>query len=507
LPAAALLLARIQQLLDPRANPAPRGALLRGVSRPRDVEKGKVAVRVPSEVAELLRLLSSVTGTYLVGGTVRALFTGEEVKDIDVAVEDFDAAVEALRRAGFRVGEEAKSFRVVKVYLPSGQVVDVAGFRAETYDMVSRKPVVAPARTMLEDASRRDFTFNAMYARVASVGQGGVVELEVEDPFGGLRDLERRVVRTVGDPRVRFMEDPLRMLRAVRFAAKLGFDVDPDTYAAIREMHGELRRVSRERVRDELVKALMHDPARTVAMLYDTGLWQEVAPFLGRMAQVRHDRRGRHRGETVLEHTLEALENLRRLHGLTEESVLAVLLHDAGKPLAVKLVEGKVAFPGHEAASAEIAEAWLRAMRFPNRVVRAVRSAVEHHMRVHALAETMSRRAMARFLLDLGENPELVELALRVAEADAGARYAELRSALAEMLALPRLLSGRDVLSYPERLRAPLLRLAREIQLAQGIRDRNQMLKLLRGLTLPKSMLQPAGQRARSLATAGGVVG
>jgi putative nucleotidyltransferase with HDIG domain len=469
------------------------------------VEKGKVAVRVSSEVAELLRLLSSVTGTYLVGGAVRALFTGEEVKDMDIVVEDFDAAVEALRRAGFRVSEEAKSFRVVKVLLPSGQVVDVAGFRAETYDMVSRKPVVAPARTMLEDASRRDFTFNAMYARVASVGQG-VLELEVEDPFGGLRDLERRAVRAVGDPRVRFMEDPLRMLRAVRFAAKLGFDVDPDTYAAIRELHGELRRVSRERVRDELVKALMHDPARTVAMLYDTGLWQEVAPFLGRMAQVRHDRRGHHRGETVLEHTLEALENLRRLHGLTEESVLAVLLHDAGKPLTVKLTEGKVAFPGHEAVGAEIAEAWLRAMRFPNRVVRAVRSAVEHHMRVHALAETMSRRAMARFLLDLGENPSLVELALRVAEADVGARYAELRTALAEMLALPRLLSGHDVLSYPERLRGPLLRLAREIQLAQGIRDRNQMLKLLRGLTLPKSMLQPAGQRARSLAAAGGVV-
>jgi len=447
----------------------------------------RVSMQVSAQVERLVRALASVTCVYLVGGTVRALFTGEEVKDMDLAVEDFDAAVEALRMHGFSVSEEARSFRVVKVFL-GDQVVDVAGFRTETYDMVSRKPVTAPARSMFEDASRRDFTFNAMYARVASVYHGAL-ELEVEDPFGGLQDLERRVVRAVGDARVRFMEDPLRMLRAVRFAVKLGFDVDPDTYAALREMHGELRRVSRERVRDELVKALMHDPVRTVEMLYESGLWQDAMPFLGRMAQVRHDHRGHHHGETVLEHTLEALDNLRRLHGLTEESVLAVLLHDVGKPDTVTVRDDKVTFPGHESVSAEMAEAWLRAMRFPNRVVHAVRSAVEHHMRVHRLAEAMSRRAMARLLLDLGESPSLVELTLRVAEADAGTRYTELRAALAEMLSLPRLVTGSDVLSYPERLRGPLLRLAREVQLAQGVRDRDQMLRLLRGLTVPKAML------------------
>jgi len=342
----------------------------------------RVSMQVSAQVERLVRALASVTCVYLVGGTVRALFTGEEVKDMDLAVEDFDAAVEALRMHGFSVSEEARSFRVVKVFL-GDQVVDVAGFRTETYDMVSRKPVTAPARSMFEDASRRDFTFNAMYARVASVYHGAL-ELEVEDPFGGLQDLERRVVRAVGDARVRFMEDPLRMLRAVRFA---------------------------------------------------------------------------------------------------------VLLHDVGKPDTVTVRDDKVTFPGHESVSAEMAEAWLRAMRFPNRVVHAVRSAVEHHMRVHRLAEAMSRRAMARLLLDLGESPSLVELTLRVAEADAGTRYTELRAALAEMLSLPRLVTGSDVLSYPERLRGPLLRLAREVQLAQGVRDRDQMLRLLRGLTVPKAML------------------
>jgi putative nucleotidyltransferase with HDIG domain len=444
-------------------------------------------MRVSRRVERLLRTLSSATNVYFVGGTVRALFTGEDLKDLDLVVEDLDTAVEALRHAGFHVSEEAKSFRVVKVFL-AGQVVDVAGFRTETYDMVSRKPVTAPARTMLEDASRRDFTFNAMYARIVSVRRG-LLELEVEDPFGGLQDLERHVVRAVGNPHVRFMEDPLRMLRAVRFTVKLGFEVDPGTYTALREMHRELMRVSRERVRDELVKALMHDPVRTVTMLYDTGLYHETVPYLGAMAQVRHDHRGHHHGETVLEHTLEALDNHRRLHVLTEEGVLAVLLHDAGKPRTVSQVGDKTMFPGHETVGAEMARVWLREMRFPNRVVHAVKTAVEHHMRVHALAETMSRRAMASFLLDLGENPSLVELTLQVAEADVGTRYTELRTTLAEMLSLPRLVTGRDVLSYPERLRGPLLRLAREVQLAQGVRDRDQMLKLLKGLTLPKTML------------------
>jgi hypothetical protein len=192
---------------------------------------------------------------------------------------------------------------------------------------------------------------------------------------------------------------------------------------------------------------------------------------------------------------LEALENLRRLHGLTLESVLAVLLHDAGKPDTVTVRDGKIMFPGHEATGAEVARNWLREMRFPNRVVHAVRSAVEHHMRVHVLAETMSRRAMARLVLDLSEDPTLVELTLRVAEADVGHRYQELRDALTEMMTLPRLITGRDVLSHPERLRGPLLRLAREVQLAQGVRDREEMLRILRGLTLPRSMLPPASPR------------
>jgi putative nucleotidyltransferase with HDIG domain len=441
-------------------------------------------MRVSSDVARLLETLSGVTPTYVVGGTMRALFTGEPIKDLDLVVEDFDKAVEALEESGFHVSEEAKSFRVVKVYV-GGDWVDVAGFRTETYDMVSRKPVVAPAKSIEEDVSRRDFTINAIYGKVAGV-YGNDVVLEVVDKFGGLQDIEGRVVRAVGDPRARFMEDPLRMLRALRFAVKLGFSIDPDTYSAIRELHGELRRISRERIRDELIKMLLADPAKAVRLIYDSGVWREVMPFLGAMAEARHDYRGHHHGETVLEHTLDTLENHKKLHGLSETSVLAVLLHDIGKPYTRSEVDGKVMFRGHEDVGAEMAKKWLREMRFPNKTIDLVTKAINLHMKIHELAKTMSRRAIARFLVEAGEDRDTVELALEIAEADVGKRYSELREVIDEMLSTPKLITGYDVMNYPIETRRKILSFAREIQLAQRITDREKLLKMLKGLSPPK---------------------
>ena len=455
-----------------------------------------VSMRVSSGVARLLKTLSSATPTYVVGGTMRALFTGEPVKDLDLVVEDFDRAVEALKENGFHVSDEAKSFRVVKVFV-DGDVVDVAGFRTETYDMVSRKPVVAPARSIDEDVSRRDFTINAIYGRVASV-HGDSVELEVVDRFGGLRDIEGRVVRAVGDPRLRFMEDPLRMLRALRFAVKLGYSVDPVTYNVIKELHGELRRISRERIRDELVKMLLADPARAVMLIYDSGVWHEVMPFLGAMAGVRHDYRGHHHGETALEHTVETLENLKKLHGLNELNVLAVLLHDIGKPYTRSEAEGKVMFLGHEDVGAEMARKWLREMRFPNKTIDLVTKAISLHMKVHELAKTMSRRAIARFLVEAGEDKDVVELALEIAEADAGKRYSELREVIGEMLSMPKLITGYDLLSYPVETRKKMLKFVREIQLAQRITDREKLLKTLKGLSLPSQKEEKQKQKIRA---------
>jgi poly(A) polymerase len=459
---------------------AKRGAML---ERDEVLDSARVAyeveLEVEPEVARLLRDIATISTPYIVGGSVRDFLMGKEVYDYDVAVKDFDRVVEHLKRLGYRVSEEARSFRVVKVLLDSGNV-DVAGFRTEEYDMVSRKPRVAPAQSIEEDLARRDFTINAMAVEVREV-VGNTVRGVLIDPFGGLEDLRRGVIRAVRSPVARFMEDPLRMLRAIRFAVKFGFAIDPETLDAIRELHGELRRVSAERIRDELNKMLLADPARAVELIWESGVWRTVMPFLGPMAVVRHDRRAHHRGETVLEHTVETLRNLARLHRPDLLSVLAVLLHDAGKPAVVREVGGKVMFVGHAEESARIAREWLRAMRYDNRAVRLVTTAVRIHEMVHQARG--NRGALARLWVEeVNEDPEVMELAIRVAEADKGERYDDVRRVIEEFMKIPRP-RGHLVLHLPPEKRGVVLRKLRVIQLRDSITDAEKLKKVLKGIT------------------------
>jgi poly(A) polymerase len=441
----------------------------------------EVELEVEPEVARLLRDIATISTPYIVGGSVRDFLMGKEIYDYDVAVKDFDRVVEHLKRLGYMVSEEARSFRVVKVLLGSGGYVDVAGFRAEEYDMVSRKPRVAPAQSIAEDLSRRDFTINAMAVEVREV-VGNTVRGVLVDPFGGLEDLRRGVIRAVRSPVARFMEDPLRILRAIRFAVKLGFAIDPETLDAIRELHGELRRVSAERIREELEKMLLVDPAAAVRLIYETGVWRTVMPWLGDMATTRHDYRAHHRGETVLEHTIEALGNLRRLHGLTVRNVLAVLLHDAGKPRVARRVDGKVMFVGHAEESARIAKEWLRSLRYDNRTVHLVTTAVRMHEMVHQARG--NRGALARIWVEeVNEDPEAMELAIQVAEADKGERYDDVRQTIEEFMRMPRP-RGYLVLHLPPEKRGAVLRKLRVIQLRDSITDTEKLKKVLKGIAV-----------------------
>jgi tRNA nucleotidyltransferase/poly(A) polymerase len=454
--------------------PALRRAERSGATRVYEVE-----MEVDPGVARLLRDIAAVSTPYIVGGTIRDFLMGREVYDYDVAVRDFDEVVEWLKSLGYRVSEEARSFRVVKVFLDSDNYVDVAGFRSEEYDLVSRKPRVAPARTIEEDLSRRDFTINAMTVEVREIADGRVRGVLI-DPFGGLEDLEKGVIRAVRNPVARFMEDPLRMLRAIRFAVKLGFEIDPETMEAIRALHGELRRVSAERIREELEKMLLADPAATVRLIYETGVWRTIMPWLGDMTATRHDYRFHHHGETVLEHTIETLDNLKRLHRLTVHNVLAVLLHDAGKPRVAREAGGKVRFVGHAEESAKIAGEWLRSLRYDNRTIRLVTTAVRIHEMVHQARG--NRGALARIWVEeVNEDPEAMELAIQVAEADKGERYDDVRRVIEEFAKTPRP-SGRLVLHLPPEKRRAVLRKLRIIQLRDNITDVKELERVLRGL-------------------------
>jgi len=438
-----------------------------------------VELGVDPDVARLLKDVATVSTPYIVGGTVRDFLMGKENYDYDIAVKDLDKVVEHLKKLGYRVSEEAKSFRVVKVFLDSDRHVDVAGFRSEEYDMVSRKPRVAPAQSIEEDLSRRDFTINAMAIEVREVVDNRIRGVLI-DLFNGLEDLEKGVIRAVRNPVARFMEDPLRILRAIRFAVKLGFEIDPQTLEAIKQLHGELRRVSAERIREELEKMLLADPATAVKLIYETDVWRTIMPWLGDMAKVRHDYRAHHHGETVLEHTVEALNNLKKLHRLTVQNVLAVLLHDAGKPRVAKEVNGKVMFVGHAEESVKIAEEWLRSLRYDNRTIHLVTSAVRIHEMIHQARG--NRGALARIWVEeVNEDPEAMELAIQVAEADKGERYDDVRQVIDEFMKIPRP-RGYLVLHLPPEKRGAVLKKLRIIQLRDSITDMGKLKKVLKGI-------------------------
>jgi putative nucleotidyltransferase with HDIG domain len=443
--------------------------------------KRLLEMHIDPYVAKLLKDISKVSTPYIVGGSVRDFLMSKDNYDYDIAVKDFDEVVKHLISLGYNVSTEAKSFRVVKVTLENGEVVDVAGFRTEEYDLVSRKPKVAPAETIEQDLSRRDFTINAMAIRVDNVSGDKLIGALI-DPFDGLKDLERGIIRAVRSPVARIMEDPLRILRALRFAVKFRFKIDPELMDAIKSLHGELKRVSAERIREELEKMFLIDPAESLRLIYESDVWRTIMSFIGRMAEVKHDYRGHHHGETVLEHTIESLRNLKKLHNLNRYNVLAVLLHDIGKPEVVKEADGKIMFIGHEEVSAEIAREWLREMRYDNKTVKIVSDAIRIHEKIHHARG--NRGALAKIWVeDANEDPEVMEIAIEIAEADKGERYDDVRQMIEEFKKIPRP-RGELVLHLPPEKRGKTLKKLRIIQLRDRITDVEKLKKILRGITI-----------------------
>jgi len=441
----------------------------------------EVVLKIQPDIARVIYDIMMVEPVYIVGGFVRDYVRGVASNDIDVAVKNLDLVVQRLKDLGYSLSEEASSFRVVKVML-GARHVDVAGFRTETYDLRSRKPIVAPADSIIEDSSRRDFTINAMSIIVRHVDiESGLIVGVLIDPHGGLRDLKEGVVRAVGNPTVRFLEDPLRMLRALRFSIKLGFRIESETWQAIRGNIEELRRVSKERISDELNKMLMINAPKTIQLIHESGLWRVIMPFLGPMASTFHDTRGHHYGESVLQHTIDVLQRHLMIHSgnVSLTSILAVLLHDIGKPSVLRTEGNKITFIGHAEKSAEMAEEWLRSMRYPNNVIRLVVPAIMLHMRVH---QSQSKNAFAKLWVEASEDYNVIMLAITIAEADINAKYDQLRKWAMEFKNTPRLVTGHDVLDVPAGLRSRVLKEVRLFQLTSGVNDREKLLRFLEGV-------------------------
>jgi len=319
------------------------------------------------------------------GGCVRDRLRDETPKDFDVATSARPEEVQALFDRTVAVGA---AFGVVLVVGEEGHGVEVATFREDKGILDGRHPAEVRYADAEADAARRDFTVNGMFE--------DPVTGEILDFVGGRADLSARVVRAIGDPGARFREDRLRMLRAVRFATELDFRIEAATFEALCEQATSITQVSAERARDELTKLLLSGRGgRGLGLLKETGLLDVLLPEIAVLDGVPQPARFHPEGD-VFTHTRMLLDGYRE-GGV--EVALAALLHDVGKaPTREINARGRIAFPRHAAVGAEMSEAILRRLRYPNRVVDRVTDLVRLHMHWPALPK-MGEAKRRRYLL------------------------------------------------------------------------------------------------------------
>ncbi len=336
----------------------------------------------------------------LVGGLIRDIFLGRPpTGDLDMATDATPAQVLALvspwADATWTVGIAFGTVGARK----GSSMFEITTYRSEQYRASSRKPEVQYGHSLEEDLSRRDFTVNAMAVRLPGY--------EFTDPFGGLAALQEKVLRTPGRPQDSFADDPLRILRAARFAAKLGFRIAPDVRAAMTEQAARLEIVSAERIAGELEKLMLTpDPATGIDLLVQTEVADQVLPEVPRL---RMEADEHHRHKDVYKHSLTVLRQAIELeprYGLEGDLIvrLAALLHDIGKPRTRSLLpDGRVAFHLHEVVGAKMATRRLKALRFSNEVIRDVSRLVELHLRFHGYGEgEWTDAAVRRYVRDAG---------------------------------------------------------------------------------------------------------
>jgi len=347
----------------------------------------------------------------LVGGSVRDALMDRLGGDLDLATsarpEVTEKLVEGWADAVWDVGRAFGTIGCRK----GDRHIEITTYRSETYELDSRKPQVDYGDTLEGDLSRRDFTVNAMAVRLP--------ELAFVDPYDGLADLSRGLLRTPSTPEQSFDDDPLRMMRAARFAAQLGFDVDPEAIVAIKAMADRLEIVSAERIRDELVKLInAPQPRLGLRLMVDTGLAAHVLPEL---PALRLERDEHHRHKDVYEHTLtvldQAIELEERLPDGGPDFVVrfAALMHDIGKPRTRRFgADGSVTFHHHDAVGAKMTIKRMRRLRFSKDTIEAVAALVALHLRFHGYGGgEWTDSAVRRYVRDAGDQLERLHVLTR----------------------------------------------------------------------------------------------
>ncbi|AVZ74092.1 CCA tRNA nucleotidyltransferase [Streptomyces lunaelactis] len=340
----------------------------------------------------------------LVGGSVRDALLGRLGNDLDFTTDARpEDVLKIIRPWADSVWEVGIAFGTVGAQKAARDgsadrlfQIEVTTYRSESYDRTSRKPEVSYGNSIEEDLVRRDFTVNAMAVALP--------EKEFIDPHGGLEDLAEGVLRTPGTPEESFSDDPLRMMRAARFAAQLDFEVAPEVVAAMKEMADRIEIVSAERVRDELNKLILSaHPRKGLGLLVDSGLADHVLPEL---PALRLESDEHHRHKDVYEHSLIVLEQAIDLEEDGPDLVLrlAALLHDIGKPRTRRFEkDGGVSFHHHEVVGAKMTKKRMAELKYSNDMVKDVSRLVELHLRFHGYGTgEWTDSAVRRYVRDAG---------------------------------------------------------------------------------------------------------
>jgi len=329
--------------------------------------------RIPSIILDISRrLIENGCQAFIVGGALRDSLLGYQAKDWDVATDATPERVHDLFREMTRFDLKHGTVTLVS----KGRHFEVTTFRGTGGYGVSIE----------EDLAHRDFTFNAMAY--------DITHKRIIDPFGGKEDMKKKVVRAVLNPSDRFNEDPLRMMRAIRFSLQLGYSIEPETLMAISSMAQAIDRVARERIRDELLRILLvSKPSTGFNLMRKTGLLKRIVPEL---LEGYRKRQNNYHKYTIYRHTMETVDSIERDPILR----LSALFHDIAKPRVRKKAKGRWRFLGHATASAELSTEIMTRLRFSNEWIDRVTGLVAHHM--FDYKKGLSDRAVRRFIKRVG---------------------------------------------------------------------------------------------------------
>nr|WP_076389306.1 CCA tRNA nucleotidyltransferase [Vaginimicrobium propionicum] len=371
---------------------------------------------------------------YLVGGSVRDALLGVLGHDLDFTTSAKpDETERLLRKVTNEIWQTGKQFGTISANLdakPTPWQVEITTFRADSYHADSRKPDVKFGQSVEEDLVRRDFTVNAMALDVSAATTNG---WRFVDPLGGFEDLADQIIKTPTKPQISFSDDPLRMMRAARFASQLGFQVNSETRDAMKSMAERIDIISAERVRDELSKLLLTDnPRAGLDLLVWSTLADRVLPELPAMRLTR-DEHMRHKDVyehslTVLDHAIALEKSRDYVNGKPNPNHqpdlvvrIAALLHDIGKPRTRAFENGKVTFHHHDVVGARMVRKRLHALRYSKDIVEAVTKLIALHLRFHGYAEGSSGgasngwtdAAVRRYVRDAGDQLERLHILTR----------------------------------------------------------------------------------------------